>query len=97
MNWNGNVSGKQGNKEAAAVSGKKKISIRIRVVAVEMREADKFDTGLKSVKVGRTTQTKQAPGVLLDKGLERKDYGISGEGNRKRTKKGRATKLPKSE
>lgn len=36
MNWNGNVSGKQGNKEAAAVSGKKKISIRIRVVAVEM-------------------------------------------------------------
>lgn len=36
MNWNGNVSGKQSNKEAAAVSGKERISIRIRVVAVEM-------------------------------------------------------------
>ena len=48
MNWNGKVLGRESNKEAVAIIGRERVSLRTRGVAVERwKEADK----LKGVKV----------------------------------------------
>lgn len=42
MNWNGKVLGRESNKEAAALIGRERVSLRTRVVAVEMERGRKI-------------------------------------------------------